>query len=482
MLEDIIHERKKKLEALTKAGFYPYPETVRRTHLIRDVLESFNILSKSKKTVFVCGRITGLRDQGKIIFYDINDTSGKIQAVLKRENFEKHFSLFKENLDIGDFVEAGGTAFITLKKEKSIALNSLRIIVKSLQPLPSQFYGLEDTETLLRKRYLDALLHPEIKEIFVKKNVFWQSFREFLRDQGFLEVETPVLEATPGGADAEPFKTHHNALGADFYLRISLEISLKKLLIAGYEKVFEIGRIFRNEGIDAEHLQDYTQLEFYWAYSNYLELMTLIQRMYRSVIKKTTGSLKTKWQGRIIDWGKKWPTVDYYTIFKKSTGLDLRVADDKLLFRFAVKKDLEPHESWGRGRLIDKIFSKTIRKDLIQPCFLVNPPADVEPLAKRIEKEPAKVARLQVVACGTELGKGFSEANDPIDQRERFEEQMKLREEGDREAQRLDEDFLEALEYGMPPAAGFGVSERLFAILMDKPVRETTIFPLMRKK
>ncbi|MEK7498650.1 MAG: amino acid--tRNA ligase-related protein, partial [Patescibacteria group bacterium] len=287
---------------------------------------------------------------------------------------------------------------------------------------------------------------------------------------------------TPGGADAEPFVTHHNALDTDFYLRISPELSLKRLLVGGFEKVFEIGRIFRNEGIDAEHLQDYTQLEFYWAYSNYEELMEYVEKMYKKVIEATTGSLVTHWRDHEIQWGGVWPKIEYFKIFKEKTGLDLDVATEEDLKKKAQGEGIRLEDHVGRGRLIDLIFKKLIRPHLIQPIFLIDPPVDIEPLAKRRPGHPHQVERMQVVACGTELGKGFSESNDPVDQRLRFEEQMKLREMGDKEAQYLDDDFVEALEYGMPPAAGFGVSERLFAILMDKPVRETVFFPLMRRK
>jgi len=321
-----------------------------------------------------------------------------------------------------------------------------------------------------------------VKDMFEKKSRFWAICREFLTKKGFLEVETPVLEAVPGGADAEPFITHHNALNTDFYLRIALEISLKKMLVAGYEKIFEIGRVFRNEGIDAEHLQEYTSIEFYWAYANYNDGMKLVETLYKKIIKEVRGNLTTVWKNHKINWGGKWPKVEYFDIFKKKVGLDLNIASEKELFEKAKKEGLGPEKNIGKGRLIDLLFKKIIKPEMIQPCFLVDQPLDMEPLAKRIIGEPQKVARFQVVACGAELGKGFSEANDPIDQRDRFKEQMRLREKGDKEAQRLDEDFLEALEYGMPPTAGFGFSDRLFAILMDKPMREIVFFPPMRRK
>jgi lysyl-tRNA synthetase class 2 len=328
---------------------------------------------------------------------------------------------------------------------------------------------------------LDLVLNKETKELFLKKAKFWQSFRDYLLKENFLEVETPILETMPGGADAEPFKTYYNALGEDFYLRISLEIALKKLLVGGFEKIFEIGRVFRNEGIDAEHLQDYTQLEFYYAYADYNDLMKMVEKMYKFVIKETFGKMVFEEDGKKADFSKKWEVIDYYDIFKKKSGLDLKTCSKEDLSKKAKELKLEAGKSLGKGRLIDLIFKKTARPTIIGPAFLINPPVDIEPLAKRHRKDKERVERFQVMAFGTELGKGFSEANDPTDQRERFEEQMKLRKGGDKEAQRLDEEFLEALEYGMPPAAGFGVSERLFSVLSGKPIRECVFFPAMRK-
>ncbi|KKW48338.1 MAG: Lysine-tRNA ligase [Parcubacteria group bacterium GW2011_GWA1_59_11] len=479
MLEDLISERRKKLEKLKQAGIDPYPLRVKRTALISEALGKFAALLKSKKKISVAGRLLGLRDQGNLIFADIEDASGRIQAVLKRDDL-KDFALWKDVLDRGDFVSVTGTIFKTKRGEKSIAAREVQMLAKSLRPLPSTWYGLEETEVRLRERYLDLLLNPETRELFRKKDVFWNAFRDILKKEGFLEVELPVLEALPGGAEAEPFRTHHNALDTDFYLRISLELPLKKLLVGGYEGVFEIGRIFRNEGIDKEHLQDYTQLEFYWAYRDYRDLMKLLERMYKEVIKKTTGGLATEYEGQKINWGKKWGVVDYVDAFREANKLDPLSATEADLRKRAAELRLEFDKTMGKGRLIDLIYKKTVRPKLIEPCFLIDPPVEIEPLAKRSERDPRRVERLQIMAAGTELGKGFSELNDPLDQRARFEEQMKLRAAGDKEAQFLDEDFLAALEYGMPPAAGFGVSERLFAILMGKSVRETVFFPLMR--
>ncbi len=484
MLEDILEERLKKLARLKEAGIDAYPPVVERTHVSLEAHKKFEALSKSKKEISLAGRLTSLRDQGNIIFADLTDESGKIQVVLKKDNLPE-FKLWKSALDIGDFISVAGTLFTTKKGEESLEVLKFTILTKSLRPIPSERYGIEDPDARLRKRYLELLTNPDARELFKKKTIFWESIRDYLKKEGFLEVETPVLENIPGGAEAEPFKTHHNALDTDFYLRISLELPLKKLLVGGYEKVFEIGRIFRNEGIDREHLQDYTQLEFYWSYADYNVLMDLVEDMYKTAIKKTCGGLVTMRGDEKIDWSKKWKKIDYVELFKKENKIDPITATVEELKKRAMELKLQPEKNQknaGKGRLIDLIFKHTARPKLVEPCFLIDPPVEIEPLAKRSRKNPACVERFQVMAAGTELGKGFSELNDPVDQRARFEEQMKLREGGDKEAQQLDADFLEALEYGMPPAAGFGLSERLFAVLMDKPVRETVIFPLMRPK
>lgn len=481
MLDEIIKERQKKLEAIKNAGIDPYPARVKRSFEISHAIDRFKSLAADARPVSLAGRLTAIRGQGKIIFADIEDESGKVQAVLK-DDATKDFEFWWTVLDLGDFISVTGPLFLTKKGEKSVDVRELQIVAKSILPLPGKWDGIEDIEIRLRKRYLDLIATPGLRELFKKKTAFWEAFRTFLKKEGFLEVETPVLQPIPGGAEAEPFSTHHNALDTDFYMRISLELPLKKLLVAGFENVFEIGRIFRNEGIDREHLQDYTQLEFYWAYHDYRDLMKLIEKMYKKVIKATCGGLTTQFNGQTIDWSKKWKKVDYGKAFKKANGLDPAKASNEKLFNKAKTLGIAVEENAGRGRLIDLIYKKTVRPSLIEPCFLINPPVEIEPLAKRSAKNPKVVERMQVVACGTELGKGFSELNDPADQRARFEEQMKLREAGDAEAQYLDEEFLEALEQGMPPAAGFGISERLFAVLMDRPIRETVFFPLMRPK
>lgn len=480
-LEDIVEFRKKKLERIKEAGIEAYPSFNERTHTNKEALDAFENLQD--KEVTLVGRVRSLRVMGKLIFTHIEDGTARIQILIKADEVgQEQFKFFADNFDIGDFVQATGKLFITKTGEKTLQATNYKLLAKSLLPLPSEHYGLEDLETKLRKRYLDILLNPETKELFVKKNRFWSSMRSFLVERGFLEVEMPVLENTPGGAEAEPFITHHNALDRDFYLRISLELPLKKMLVAGFEKVFEIGRIFRNEGISTEHLQDYTQMEFYWAYGDFEKLMKFCQEMYQRVIMETFGTLQITVNGVTCDFSGEWNRVSYVNVFKEKTGLDLETATDGDLRKYIEDKKIKYDPASQRGRLIDIVF-KSIRGSIPQdkPVFLIDQPIELEPLAKRDPKNPKLVQRMQIVAFGTELGKGFGELNDPMDQRERFEAQMKLREAGDSEAQMLDEDYLEAMEYGMPPAAGFGLSERLFAVLAGRSIRETVIFPPMKQ-
>jgi lysyl-tRNA synthetase class 2 len=323
----------------------------------------------------------------------------------------------------------------------------------------------------------------ESKELFRKKNIFWQTVRSCLVSEGFLEVQNPVLEYIPGGAEAEPFITHHNALNQDFYLRISLELRLKKLLVGGYEKVFEIGRVFRNEGIDREHLQEFDLMEFYWAYSDLEKGMKFTQKMFKEIIFKVLGGYQHEYEGEKINWDVEFPILDYFTEFKKETGLDL--ADDLSVNDLKKKADeleIKYEKEYSKGRMIDTIYKKTVRQKLIQPCFLTGHPIEVSPLAKKDPNNSKKVLRFQIIAGRAELCNAFGELNDPIDQKNRFKEQMKAREAGDKEAQIFDEDFVEAMEYGMPPAFGCGFSERLFAFIMDKSVRETVIFQAVKEK
>ncbi len=490
-IEELRKTRIEKLKKLEVAGILAYPAKTNRTHSITEALENFVKLSKSKKQIVLAGRIMAMRGHGGATFLDINDgsgpastQSGKIQAIIKQDKVgEKGYQFFLDVFDIADFVEIKGTLFTTKRGEKTIEAEDYKMLSKALLPLPEKWHGLQDTEEKLRKRYLDIVFNPEVKNMIEERAMFWGSMREFLVKKGFLEVETPVFETIPGGADARPFITHHNALDMDVYLRISMgELWQKKLMVAGFEKTFEIGRQFRNEGMDSEHLQDYTQMEFYWAYADYEDGMKLVEEMYKYIAKKTFGTLKFKIRGFDIDLGKKWEKYDYTSIIAKYTGVNIDEASlpeiEKILNKLGIDYD---KKGFNITRAIDNLW-KHCRKNISGPGFLINVPAVIEPLAKRMEKNPKLVQRFQVILAGSEMGKGYSELNDPIDQAERFTEQQKLRDAGDQEAQMYDKNFVEALEHGMPPTCGFGVSERLFSFLMDKPARDCQIFPLMRLK
>lgn len=465
--------RLEKLGKIKALGWNPYPASFDKKQAVADCLRSLG------KTVKTAGKIFSYREHGNIAFADLKDESGKIQIFFQKKLLDENYKNLKL-LDIGDYLGVEGQVVKTTAGEISIAPTSYTLLTKSLRPIPSEFFGLKDSEIKLRKRYLDLMLNPKLREIFRKKNLFWQTIREYLVKDGGLEVETPVLVNTTGGADARPFTTYHNAFGMDVFLRISPELYLKRLLVAGYEKVFEIGRIFRNEGMSDEHLQDYTQMEMYWAYKDYVWLMDFVERMTQQTIEKVFGTLKIKWKNHEINWSGRWPRVEFMKLLSEKWGVDVEKMSVKKLYSLAKKLKVKIEPNLGKGRILDHLFKKTIRPNLIQPMFLINHPVEVEPLAKRLGSNPNNVQRMQILAMGSELGKGFSELNDPLDQNERFKEQQALRDAGDEEAQMMDEDFVQALEYGMPPAAGFGYSERLFAMLMDKPVKEMQFFPLTK--
>jgi len=481
---EIRAERLKKLEKLKKAGMDAYPAAVSRTMTIADFLARFDEHIKTGKRETAAGRIMSLRGQGGISFADISDGSGRVQVLLqKSEMSETLFQLFADAADTGDFIEFTGTAFTTKRGERSLKVSSWKMLSKSLLPIPDEWFGLKDEEKRLREREIDLLLNADLREMFVRKSRFWSACRKFLEERDFLEIETPVLETSPGGAEARPFVTHHNALDMDVYLRISAgELWQKRMLIAGYPKVFEIGRIFRNEGQSREHLQDYTQVEFYEAYSDYRGGMKLVQELYRhlahEVYKKYTFTIN----GHEVDFAEEWKTIDFSESIKEHFGIDPITCTAKEAIEAAREaKVLPAGVEPNKERSVDQLW-KHIRKGIAGPAFLVGVPIFLEPLAKRSPQNPEIVERFQVIIAGSEVGKGFSELNDPVDQRERFEEQQKLRDKGDEEAQRMDVDYVRAMEYGMPPAFGFGVSERLFAFLEDKPVHEVQLFPLLRPK
>ncbi|MEK7107615.1 MAG: lysine--tRNA ligase [Patescibacteria group bacterium] len=480
-LEEIRKTRLEKLAILKKKGLEPYPISAsadRRS--LADVAENFS--KYEKKEIVIAGRIMAIRGQGGLIFFTLQDGSGKFQGLLKKdESGEAPFQLFAALADIGDFIEAGGTIFVTKRGGKTLLVKSWRILSKSLRPLPEKWHGLQDTEARYRHRYLDLLLNPELKTMFARKAAFWSATREFLQQQGFLEVETPTLEITTGGAEARPFKTHHNDFDLDLYLRISVgELWQKRLMAAGFEKTFEIGRVYRNEGTSAEHLQEFTNMEFYWAYAGAKEGMKLCRELYIAIAKKVYGKTKFEARGFKFDLADEWPEIDYAEEIKKQIGLDITKASDT-----EIKNKLNElgiaYKGENRERLLDTLW-KHCRKTIAGPAFLVGHPKIVAPLSKSNPQAPEKTEMFQPLIAGSEVGRGYSELNDPLEQRTRFDEQKKLLAAGDEEAMMPDEEFVEMLEYGMPPACGFGFGERLFAILEDKPLRETQLFPLMRSK
>lgn len=477
-------DRLKKLAELKKLGINPYPAKTEKGDFINETLANFEKLQKNGVELKLAGRLRSLRAHGNLTFAHLQDGTDKIQlAFSKKEIGADSYKIFSKYVDIGDFVQIAGTAFLTHNGEKSIMVKSWKFLAKAIRPLPEKWHGLADEEELLRKRYLDILFNGEVKEIFIKRAKFWQAIRSFLIKKDFLEVETPVLENTAGGADAKPFMTHHNALNLDVYLRISMgELWQKRLMVAGFEKTFEIGRQFRNEGMDAEHLQDYTQMEFYWAYADYEAGMKLVEELFKCVAQETFGTLKFKIKNFKVDLGENWQRYDYKETVKKYTGVDILTADIKVIEKKLeeLKVDYDK-KGFNKTRAIDNLW-KYCRKLIAGPGFLTGAPIEVSPLAKRDEVNPKLSQRFQVILAGSELGNGYSELNDPLDQAERFNEQAKLREEGDEEAQIFDHEFVEALEYGMPPACGFGMSERVFSFLMDKPGRECQIFPLMKPR
>jgi lysyl-tRNA synthetase class 2 len=477
-LAEVRAARIEKLQRLRELGIDPYPATFGN----REAIAAARV-EAAGESVRVAGRVVLWRRHGGSTFGNVRDAGGEIQVwfsrgVLGAERYE-----LTKLLDIGDFIGVAGPLFTTKTGELTIEVRELAVLTKSLRPLPEKWHGLTDPETRVRKRHLAFIAEPESMEVFVKRSQLVHNMRVFLEREGFIEVSTPVLEAVPGGAEAEPFVTHHNALDHDFYLRISLELAHKRLIVGGFEKIYEIGRVFRNEGLGREYLQEFDLLELYWAYADLELLKRFVERLYTTAIGETFGTLKLRYGDDELDFTPPWPESDYLGLFAE-IGIDLHqypTAEALLpIARQHAGDDAQP--GLGRGRLIDLIYKRAIRPKLVRPQFLVGHPVDVSPLAKRDPADPIRVQRLQVLMAGSEVGNGFAELNDPLDQRARFEEQQRLREAGDREAQMLDEEFLEALEYGMPPTAGFGVGiDRFLMFLTNSPtIRDVVAFPLTR--
>ncbi len=448
--QDIREERLKKLKILEEAGMPAYPARIERDTAVDEFKMRFDVLETSQESVTLAGRIMALRGQGGIMFGDLFDGTGRTQVVLQKEEME-NFDLFASAVDKGDFIQVSGKAFTTKRGEKSLKTSAWKMVSKSLLPIPDEWYGLKDEELILRQRYLDMLLNEDVRAMIMRRARFWNSMRYFLIERGFLEVETPILESSPGGADARPFITHHNALDIDVYLRISCgELWQKKLLIGGFPNVFEIGRIFRNEGQSREHLQDYTQMEFYQAYADYRSGMELVRELYRYVAQETYGKQTFEIGEHTVDLANDWEVIDFCELIQKEYGIDpVSVSEEEAISVAekagvlaegdlpAPKKASARQAGRNKARAIDNLWKK-IRKTITGPAFLVGVPVFLEPLAKRSSENPDVVERFQVILAGSEMGKGYSELNDPVDQRARFEAQQAMRDQGDDEAQRLD--------------------------------------------
>ena len=483
-LDQITAGRLAKLKTLRAKGVDPYPAHSSRTMTAADFIAKFNALKRAKKSVTLDGRLMVMREFGGLTFGVLKDGYGQAQVLFKKDIFGASAYKDLNLLDGGDIIQVRGTAMLTKKGEKTLLVGKLTMLAKSLRPLPEKWHGLTDQETRFRQRYLDMLFNPEIVERFAIRNQLVQSMREFLLQKGFIEVDTPALQPLPGGALATPFKTHYNATNSDVYLRIAPELYLKRLIVGGMERVFEFARVFRNEGISTQHLQDFTMLEFYWAYADYEDLMKMTEQMFVYVLKKVFGTTKIKYGDKTIDFKTPWPKKSFRDLIKQHAGIDIdqypKVGDMRKVMR---TRGINLGRA-GRGKLIDELYKETVRPKLINPVFLVDHPLDLSPLAKKMEGDPTKVQRFQLVVAGMELTNAFSELNDPVDQKERFQSQAKLKRAGDMEAHSMDEDFVKALEYGMPPTAGCGIGiERLVALRTNADsVREAVLFPFVKDK
>ncbi len=489
-LKDYRDERLRKLDELKALRVNPYPANVERTNTLAEITEDFS--SFEGKEVSVVGRIMNIRRFGKLAFLVIRDATGTIQLFLREGTVE---ALDAENsqlgmdqlplLDRGDFVEAHGPIIKTQTGEVSVETHRLRLLTKALRPLPAAQDEFTNKEERFRRRYVDTNANPDVFQRYVRRSLFWQATREFLMSEGFIEINIPVLETTTGGADATPFLTHMNALDQDFYLRISHELPLKRLLVGGYEKVFDIGPRFRNENYSDEHLPEHVAMEWYWAYADWEKGMKLTERLVRSVADKTWGRRQFKLaNGMEVDLGpdgEDWPRVSFVDVIKEHYGLDVFTCTLDEVKVQLHKHNIEVEQTENRSRGIDKLWKK-IRTTIEGPAFLVDIPTFLQPLAKTQAGKPELTEQFNMLLGGTELCKAYSELNDPIDQLNRFKEQQAMRDAGDDEAMMLDIDYVEALEYAMPPACGFGYSERVFWYLEGVTAREGVVFPQLRRE
>lgn len=485
-LKDFRDERLRKLAELRQLGVNPYPAKTDRTHDTADITTKFDQLHG--QTVTVAGRIKSIRKFGKIAFVVIRDESGEVQLFWRaaegvQANRGRSELLIDDIalLDSGDFVECSGLVIKTQTGEISVEAQTMRLLTKALRPMPSEQDGFTNIEERMRRRYVDMNVNREVHDRFVRRSRFWQATRDFLNDHGFLEINIPVLEHTTGGADANPFVTHMDVLDQDFYLRISHELPLKRLIGGGFEKVYDIGPRFRNENYSDEHLPEHVAMEWYWAYADWEKGMQMQEEMFRYVLEKTFGTLQFNVDGKEVDMSKPWERWDYASVIRDHYGIEVFDCTIDQVKEKLKEHGLEVEKTENIARGIDKLWKK-VRKDVAGPVWLINTPLFISPLSKADDNDPRFVQRFQAVLAGSELANGWSELNDPVDQLNRFVEQQNMREAGDDEAQMLDIDYVEMLEYGMPPACGLGYSERVFWVFEGVTAREGVPFPQLRQE
>jgi len=489
--DELRDNRVAKMERFRARGDEPYKYTFDRSSVIVDALAAFERAEadvdegvEPDVPVRVAGRMTAFRSGGKVSFADLRDETGKIQLFLKLDVLGEDKYPQLKDLDIGDFVGVEGNVFRTRRGEISVRVESYSLLSKSLRPLPEKYHGLTDTETRYRKRYLDMVANPEVMETFRKRAEMISAMRGFLTDKGYLEVETPMMHAIPGGATARPFVTHHNTYDRDLYLRVAPELYLKRLIVGGFHGVFEINRNFRNEGVDARHNPEFTMMELYIAYQDYMSLMDETEDLFVHMVEQTLGSTSFEYQGDTIEVKRPWKRLTLFDAIREYGGIDLEPLreDREAAANLAKSIGVSVEDHMGYGKIVDEVMSEKVQPNLIQPTFLYDYPLEISPLAKRKRDDPGLTERFQGFIGRLELCNAFSELNDPIDQRARFEDQLKQRERGDDEAQHLDEDYIEALEVGMPPTAGIGIGvDRLAMLLTDSAsIRDVIIFPQLR--
>lgn len=480
-LNEMLLQRREKLKNLQDQGRNPFVhEKYDVTHHSEEIKEDFEELEG--KEVSVAGRIMSKRGHGKVMFLDLQDMQGRIQLFAKKDVLEEEYDYVK-TYDIGDIVGVRGEVFRTRAGEISIRADEMVLLSKSLQILPEKFHGLKDQDLRYRQRYVDLIVNPELKEVFLKRSKIIKAVRRFLDDLGYLEVETPILGTVAGGANARPFLTHHNALDIDMQMRIANELFLKRLIVAGFDKVYEMGKMFRNEGIDTRHNPEFTNIELYQAYTDYEEMMRITENMFAYVAKEVLGTTKITYQGTEIELSPPWKRLRMDEAVKEATGIDFStITSDDEARALAKEKGMEVEPFWTKGHILAEFFEEYCEKNLVQPTFVIGHPVEISPLAKRNPEDPAITNRFEAFINTWEFANAFSELNDPIDQRERFEAQLRDKEEGDEEAHPMDTDFINAIEVGLPPTGGLGIGiDRMIMLLTDQPsIRDIIFFPTMK--